>query len=348
MMTSPKFVFYVTCLFLGKLAQKTCQSSSVHLTRKSGFISANVGENVTLRCFYDSQLVARYFWYKQTLGQKPKLISKFYVYDKNATFLDEYKNNPRFSLDTGNGKNHLMILDLQFSDSATYYCASSFSVSFEFREGVTVSIKGSGLNLKPSVSQSVSESLQAGGSVTLNCTVHSETCDGEHSVYWFRHSETSHPGLIYTHGGRNDQCERKPKTQTTNCLYNLPRNVNLSNYDAYCAVASCGHILFGGEKELKDDEVRDGVKSLVLVYFLSGALAFTTILTVVLAFLVFKMNKRSGQDSTGIFSSESTPNTVVCQDGENLHYATALDFKANRSRRKMTTQTECVYSSVRQ
>ncbi|XP_028285039.1 uncharacterized protein LOC114450837 [Parambassis ranga] len=347
MLTSPKFVFYVMCLFLGKLAQKTCQSSSVHLTRKTGFISANVGENVTLRCFYDTQLVARYFWYKQTLGQKPKLISKFYVYDKNATFLDEYKNNPRFSLDTGNGKNHLMISDLQFSDSATYYCASSFSVSFEFREGVTVSIKGSGLNLKPSVSLSVSESFQPGGSVTLNCTVHSETCDGEHSVYWFRHSEESRPGLIYTHGGKNGQCERKVDTQTHTCVYSLPlRNLNpLHNGTYYCAVASCGHIVFGSGNKL---DIQDKEVSLVLVCFLSSALAFTTILTLLLGSFLYTISKRNSQcaESRTRLSASSTTNAQGCE--ENVHYAALSVTKANRSRRhREDTEDKCVYSSVK-
>ncbi len=91
--------------------------------------------------------------------------------------------------------------------------------------------------------------------MTLNCTVHTGTCDGEHSVYWFRDSEGSHPGLIYTHGDRNDQCERKPNTQTHTCVYNLPmKSLNLSHAGTYyCAVASCGHILFGSEKKLDSE-----------------------------------------------------------------------------------------------
>ncbi|XP_028285557.1 uncharacterized protein LOC114451181 [Parambassis ranga] len=340
-MTPPIFALFLTCLFEANMVSTAQRTNMKQL---SHFQSHDIGESTTLPCYCDNDVAVMFFWYKQMVGKRPVLLSTFYRHNNNGSFQDDFKN-PRFSLESGKQENHLRIADLRVSDSATYYCISSNLYDFKFCEGITVNVKGSG-SIKL-VHQPASESLQAGDSVTLNCTVHSGSCDGEHSVYWFRHSETSHQGLIYTHGGRNDQCERKPKTQTNTCLYNLPpKNLNLSNYDAYCAVASCGHILFGGEKELK--EVKDGVKSLVLVYFLSGALAFTTILTVVLAFLVFKMNKRSGQDSTGIFPSESTPNTVVCQDGENLHYATVLDFKANRSRRKTTTQTECVYSSVRQ
>uniref|UniRef100_A0A3B3DR86 Ig-like domain-containing protein n=1 Tax=Oryzias melastigma TaxID=30732 RepID=A0A3B3DR86_ORYME len=94
--------------------------------------------------------------------------------------------------------------------------------------------------------------VQSGDSVTLNCTVHTGSCDGEHRVYWFKDSEDSHPGLIYTHGGRNDQCERKKNTQTHSCVYNLHmKNLNESHAGIYyCAVASCGHILFGNGTKL--------------------------------------------------------------------------------------------------
>ncbi|XP_071334036.1 immunoglobulin kappa light chain-like [Trachinotus anak] len=347
-MTAPKFVFYVTCLFLCKMARMTWLSSSVRQQR--GFISTDVGQNITLQCFYDSDVVARYYWYKQSLGQKPRLISTFYKYNKNGTFYDEFKNDPRFRLDIGNGKNHLKISDLRSSDSATYYCASGYSVTFEFGEGATVSVKGSGLNNQASVHQSGSETVQPGGSATLTCTVHTGTCDGEHSVYWFKDSEESHPGLIYTHGDRNDTCERKPDTQTHTCVYNLPMtNVNRSQAGTYyCAVASCGHILFGNGTKVDIDNEED---SLVLVYFLSSVLAFTTILSMLLASFLFWISKRSCRcaDSDARFSASSTMNAESCKNEENLHYAALEVKRANRSRRQRNdTEDGCVYSSVKQ
>ncbi len=61
-----------------------------------------------------------------------------------------------------------------------------------------------------------------------------------------------HCGFVYTHGDSNDQCERKPNTQTNTCIYNLPmKNLNLSHAGTYyCAVASCGHIVFGNGTQL--------------------------------------------------------------------------------------------------
>ncbi|XP_047451194.1 immunoglobulin kappa light chain-like [Mugil cephalus] len=345
-MISVKFVFYLTCLFLWGKAQKIHQSLSVH--QESGFKSVNVGETVILQCFYENDKKPWLYWYKQTLGQKPKLISIFFIYDDTEVFYDEFVNNSRFTMEIKNGKNHLIISNLRISDSATYYCAHRASTTVEFAEGVTVSVKG--LNITSSVHQSSSETVQLGDSVTLNCTVHTGTCDGEHRVYWFKDSEESHPGLIYIHRGRDDQCERKNDTETHTCVYNLPmENLNLShNGIYYCAVASCGHILFGnGTKvELKNEEV-----SLVLVYFLSGALAFTTILTLSLAALLYT-HKRKGQQATESherFSASYTMNSEQSfQAEENLHYAALRVKKASRSRsQRDDTETKCIYSGVR-
>ncbi|XP_010777089.1 signal-regulatory protein beta-2-like, partial [Notothenia coriiceps] len=199
---------------------------------------------------------------------------------------------------------YLTCLFLGNIDSATYYCATYSNIVVNFAEGSIIGVKGSGLNPPASVHQSAYEIIQSGDSVTLNCTVHTGSCDGEHSVYWFKNSEDS-PGLLYTRGG--SQCERKPNTQPHTCVYNLPmESLNISHTGTYyCAVASCGHILFGNGTEL---DFEDEVDS--LVYFLSGALAFNSILVVLLAFLVYKMKKRSICQSTESEARLSTPSTA--------------------------------------
>ncbi|XP_028419400.1 uncharacterized protein LOC114545325 [Perca flavescens] len=344
-MTSLKFALHLTCLCLWRIALASTQLKlSPSVRQDTGFISANVGESVTLECFYEDDVAAMFFWYKQTLGQKPRLISTFYKHDKNATLIDELKNDPRFTLESKNGNYHLTISKLRISDSATYYCISIYAYQFQFAEGTTLNVKGSGLKIQATVHQSAS-----GGSVTLNCTVHTGTCDGEHSVYWFKNSEESQPGLIYTHGGRTDQCERKPNTQTRNCVYNLPiKNLSLShNMTYYCAVASCGHILFGNGTKLDLEDKVESPES--LVYFLSAALAFTTTLVALLAFSVYKVNKRNSCQCTECQTASNTVNAEGYQDVDNLHYAALRDPRINRPRKvRDNTVSECVYSSVRQ
>ncbi|XP_059211613.1 signal-regulatory protein beta-2-like [Centropristis striata] len=345
-MASPKFVFL--CLFFGKVAQEPTLKMSSSVRQDRGFVFLKTGDNFTLQCFYEGDVAARFYWYKQTLGQKPRLISTFYKYEKEGSFHDEFKDNPRLSLDTEIGKNHLTITNVRSSDSATYFCASSYSYKFEFYEGTTVNVQASGLDVPALVHQSASETIQPGDSVTLNCTVDTATCEEEHSVYWFKSSEKSYPGLIYTHGGRNDQCGRKTQTQT--CVYNLPmKSLNLSHAGTYyCAVVSCGHILFGNGTKLEEAKVN----TLVLVYFLAGALAFTVILSVLLALylcIMYKRNSCECSESHTQCSGPSTTNAQGDQNEEEIHYAAVREHKVKRSGRRINTNnTECVYSSIRQ
>ncbi|XP_026208355.1 immunoglobulin kappa light chain-like isoform X2 [Anabas testudineus] len=350
-MTSLMFALCLTlCLFLWISTRAANGKLSVRVD--GGFISANAGDRVTLQCYFEGSAVM-FYWYKQTVGQKPRLISTFYKHEKTGTFTNEFKNNSRFSLETTKGNNHLTILNLHASDSATYYCVSCKAYKFEFAEGITVTVKDSGLNIQSLVHQSTSETIQPGGSVTLNCTLHTGSCDGEHSVYWFKDSEESHPGIIYTHGDRNDQCERKPDTQTNTCIYNLSlKNLNVSDVGTYyCAVASCGKLLFGDATKL---DFGDDVDSRDLVYLLSGALALTTILAALLALSVYKINKRNSckctePNSQVRFSAQTTLNAEGDQDPDNLHYAAFRELRFNRATRQMDdTLSHCVYSTVKQ
>lgn len=88
--------------------------------------------------------------------------------------------------------------------------------------------------------------------MTFNCTIHSVmgTCDGEHSVYWFRHG--SRQGVLQTGGDQCKHVSTPPGRPSQSCVYHLQK-VNLSSSDAgtyYCAVASCGEVLFGDGSEL--------------------------------------------------------------------------------------------------
>uniref|UniRef100_A0A3B5Q229 Ig-like domain-containing protein n=1 Tax=Xiphophorus maculatus TaxID=8083 RepID=A0A3B5Q229_XIPMA len=192
------------------------------LTERS-FVSAEVGSSVTLQCSYGTE-AARYYWYKQSLGQKLQIISISYKFAESGTFHDEFKDNPRFTVENIDGKSQLSISDLKPSDTGTYFCASGISFVFEFGEGATVS-----------------------------------------------------------------------------------------------------------------------AVSLSLVYFLSAALIFTVILSVLLAFTLHKMHKRNCCQTSGYF--------LFCyqvhQDAGDLHYAAVNANQLSRSRRHRKS-SECVYSAMTQ
>ncbi|XP_061086258.1 immunoglobulin lambda-1 light chain-like [Conger conger] len=198
-------------------------------------------------------------WIKHPLGQKPQLVTKMVNYDTDAVFFNKFKNSTRLSAKTAKGSFNLTVSNVEPSDSATYYCTFiHFFGEISFGNGSTLIVTGKYelyfLRNLTLLQQPESESVQPGDSVTLQCTVHSETCAGEHSVHWFRPgSGESHPGIIHTHG-HSDECQRSSGTvsPTQSCVYNFPKRI-LSLSDAgtyYCAVATCGEILFGNGTKL--------------------------------------------------------------------------------------------------
>ncbi|XP_064181718.1 uncharacterized protein LOC135249938 isoform X1 [Anguilla rostrata] len=320
-----------------------------NVLQPDGLVTAQLGETVMLPCFFTVQVASNFSWYKQPLGEKPQLLARIWSYESDPTFYNEFKNSKRFSAKAAKGSFNLTVSQVELSDSATYYCAITPYKENSFGDGTTLMVTGSESHSRAVVlQQPESESVQPGDSVTLQCTVHTETCAGEHSVYWFRQgSGESRPGIISTHGTRGDECQRSSGavSPTQSCVYNFPKR-NLSPSDAgtyYCAVATCGEILFGNVTKLDFE----GNKHLPL-YCLAGGLTLSVILNVVLA---LKWRKSSeickGSTSNNQVSREDL-SSKQCQD-EAMNYA-ALTFttkKPNVRRNKREVEKETVYSDMR-
>ncbi|XP_030286143.1 uncharacterized protein LOC115589443 [Sparus aurata] len=203
---------------------------------------ANPGHNVTLPCFYNSG--SQLCWYKQVAGEQPQIIASFYKSSHNI-FYNQFKDDKRFSVHTGEGVYHLHIASVRESDSAMYFCGQTGFPVPKFDQGIFLVLNDS--NRRSFLKQPASDSVQPGGSVTLNCTLHSGTGDGEHSVYWFKKdSQNSNLGILYVHENSSSECVKSPESPAQ-CVYSLSkRNVSLSDAGTYyCAVASCGKILYG-------------------------------------------------------------------------------------------------------
>nr|AAF28789.1 immune-type receptor 11 [Sphoeroides nephelus] len=329
-MQSLKLALYILCLCLWRSAET---SSLVRPPR--GLVFANVGANITLECSLKDDSGKQFHWYKQTLGEKPRLISTYSYTSLHVS--EEFKNNHRLSVNIIEDRYQCTSTNLSFSDSGIYSCVSSFMYTFQFESFYIVQVMSSHLSVPVEVHQSPSESIQSGGSVTLSCTVQTGSCDEEHTVYWFKNSGESEPGLIYTHRGRKEQCEEKSNM----CFYN--KNLNISEAGTYyCAVAACGRILFGAGTKLRNN----ASCSDHLQYALTGALVLTTSLCVVLALSLFKLYKRSSSQCTDIQTAPSHDVAGMVQE-DHLHYAALRNQKVKNSRKtRERNENECVYSSV--
>uniref|UniRef100_A0A8C6SY95 Ig-like domain-containing protein n=1 Tax=Neogobius melanostomus TaxID=47308 RepID=A0A8C6SY95_9GOBI len=298
---------------------------------------ANVGDSVTLECSFGSNSVAvMFYWYKQILGRKPEILSRFYKHDKNSTFLGDFGKDPRLALQNTNYRNHLVISNLRPSDSATYYCVSGYSYVYTFVESVTVMVKAGELTVKSWANGSKS---QPGRSVTLQCLVEAGNCDGRGEVYWLRsNGGDSQVGLLHSHGYR---CEKATGNPPNSCVYSLPiHHVNSEQTGTYyCAVAACGQVLFGDGIPVRLQDP----KASVVVYALSAALAFTALLAVLLSMSALRMMQMSSTFSTHLKNTTERPALG------DIYYAALRPKKSSRSRvQRDDTWSECVYSEVRQ
>uniref|UniRef100_A0A673FZT5 Ig-like domain-containing protein n=1 Tax=Sinocyclocheilus rhinocerous TaxID=307959 RepID=A0A673FZT5_9TELE len=201
-------------------------------------VAVQVGDNVTFHCFHPKDQLNRVMWFKQTLGERPVLVASSYHWTQKSVLYDDFEKSNRFRVGAGIGSFNLTIQKTAQSDSATYYCAVSFSNVAYFGAGTNLVIRGSKSNRIHILQQPTS----------------SESCGGDHKVYWFRHGlEKSHSGIIYTQGScKNSSMAVSP---TKSCVYSLSlRNIKPSDAGTYyCAVVTCTEILFGHGINLASD-----------------------------------------------------------------------------------------------
>ncbi|XP_062282225.1 uncharacterized protein LOC133986425 [Scomber scombrus] len=279
---------------------------------------------------------------------------------------DEFKES-RFNITNEGAHFSLTIRNVIKLDEAVYFCQKGSSYSQTFINGTFLAVNDNNQQKSVYVKQSPeTASVQPGDALTFQCsllskntTKNTDQCPDECSVYWFRTgSGRFHPGAVYTHGNRSDEREGR------SCVYSLSKTIQDScdTGTYYCAVITCGQILFGEGTKV---EIRSKLELVVIVL---GALLACCV--TVIAVLMFYINGRrvcehckgaTGTTATGTNATGTSYNfghdmTTVDQsndpDGkaEGVNYA-ALDFptenvqRGNKKRREYTQG--CMYSDVR-
>uniref|UniRef100_A0A672QWP8 Novel immune-type receptor 12 n=1 Tax=Sinocyclocheilus grahami TaxID=75366 RepID=A0A672QWP8_SINGR len=195
-----------------------------------------------------------YSWFKQSLGEAPTCILSLYAETSTPTFYGDFKNDKKLSVLKRGNIFALTIKDAKPSDTGIYYCGARDYDLITFSCGKKITMNNEHLNNEKC--KSSYDPFNPGDSVNLHCSVLTKKCVGNHSVYWFKHeSGDTHPGIIYKHGNMNDQCEKTSEkdSHVQSFIYNLPKkNLGLSDAGTYyCAVVTCGEILFGNGSRLE-------------------------------------------------------------------------------------------------
>ncbi|XP_032383506.1 uncharacterized protein LOC116696559 [Etheostoma spectabile] len=220
--------------------------------------TVQLGRPATFTCVLpDSEYSnTRVKWYKQSFGDTLTLITTLMKGTENP--MNEKGFPPsRFNANHTTTMSSLTILKTIQEDEALYHCAFSSWSTDQF-SGTYLSLKGNTQrtsNYTVVQQPTVSNTFHPGDSVTLQCSVLSDaeksSCPGEHSVHWFGvRSHKSHPHIIYTDENGHDGCDKISDTQKS-CVYHFSKNVSSSDAGTYyCAVATCGEILFGDGTKL--------------------------------------------------------------------------------------------------
>ncbi|XP_075336631.1 uncharacterized protein LOC142397172 [Odontesthes bonariensis] len=322
-------------------------------------VTVQLGEPVTLTCVLPDERwsTEKLHWYKQSAGDTLKSIVMLW---KNV----KPSYGPGFSASKlealYNEKNStLTILRTSKEDEGMYHCAL-FQWTDVTWSGTYLSLKGNTERTSNYIvvqQPAVSDPAGPGDSVSLQCSVLSDsenkTCSGDLSVFWFRAaSNKSHPHIIYSDGNGRNECDKRAATQRR-CVHHFSKNISSSDAGTYyCAVATCGEILFGNGAKPEIEKTSSEFKVLVIITICFGISVIVNVF-----FICYKTTRaangkykgRENSSSQGRHDNSIQPENDLTEGGRDLNYA-ALHFsggKATRGKKKKElTAEESVYSHV--
>ncbi|XP_019113987.2 uncharacterized protein LOC109138415 [Larimichthys crocea] len=311
--------------------------------------TVGVGDDVNLTCARQtSKLITEtLFWIRLVSGNMPEFLGGTHSFD-----YEDVNKTPRMTTKQEPGTFLLQIHETKLSDTGHYYCIKINQLKMTFLNATFLRIKGPEPDITAVFQVPPSDPVRPGDSVTLQCSVLSDsenkTCPREHSVYWFRAgSDESYPSLIYAHGNSGDECERSPQTHSPQkCVYSFSKNVSSSDAGTYyCAVATCGEILFGNGTKLEIEAIN---RQDPVLFLLCAALALSLI---IIAFLIYNIKKKSSGNSAAVLETNAA---TACdqqsqqRDEDHLAYAapTFTKRKAGKAERRnvKTAEGETIYS----
>uniref|UniRef100_A0A3Q2DVC3 Ig-like domain-containing protein n=1 Tax=Cyprinodon variegatus TaxID=28743 RepID=A0A3Q2DVC3_CYPVA len=239
--------------------------------------TAALGDDVTLTCpRIKSEIDAKLFWIRFIPGKWPEILGAS-TYEI-ISLLNKY-----------------IIAWYNFIYIYIYIYIYIFFIFFPGKES----------NINAIIQHPFPDVLHPGDSVSLQCSVlfnsQDKSCPTDHMVYWFQTgSDTIYPSFVYAQGNYGDECENSPEDHSERkCFYGLSKNISVSDIGAfYCAVASCGEIMFGnGTKlDIQEPNIWNLQKTNAVFILLCVALAASVVL---IFFLTYNLRKKTCHCSNG-------------------------------------------------
>ncbi|XP_054872808.1 uncharacterized protein LOC111581314 isoform X2 [Amphiprion ocellaris] len=319
--------------------------------------TVGVGEDVTLTCIRNSGSGGLLFWFRVVAGNLPEVLGATYTFDSGT-----FNETPRIIAKQEPGTFILHITQTKLSDTAFYYCEEIVELRTTLMNISFLAVKGPEADITAVIQDVPPEQVHPGDPMTLQCSVLSEskekTCSEPQRVFWFRAgSDESHPSLIYVHGNNSGKCEKMSESRSSQkCVYSFSQDVTSSDAGTfYCAVATCGQILFGNgtklEIEANISANCDSGSVNTIMLLLCAALALSLI---VIALLVYTIKK----NKYGCFNVAAAPqiNATVTsgvqqrQPTEDSLVYSAVNFtrkNAGVRRAARVVEGESTYTDVR-
>ncbi|XP_015798468.3 uncharacterized protein [Nothobranchius furzeri] len=314
--------------------------------------TAGLGEAVTLTCSLPDEQKGSsdLHWYKQSTGNTLTLMVK-QLTDGKPNYEAGFSAS-RLKSTYEENVYSLTILQTVQEDEGMYHC-SIVDWNKNYWNGTYLSIKGPSEKGSHTtvIQHTVSDLNRPGDPVTLQCSVFSDsdkkTCSEDLRVFWFRaKSDTSYPDMVYSKGTQHNQCEKKSRNR---CVSSM----NFSTSDPgtyYCAVATCGQIIFGNGTKVAA-ETADPTSTQLWV-------TLTCLVISVIANIAFvccrnqraacKRLKRVERTNSRQGQNPSQPNTDVEYGHDLIYSAISFSEEGGRGKKKRKLMPEeSVYSQIK-
>ncbi|XP_059201639.1 signal-regulatory protein beta-2-like [Centropristis striata] len=315
--------------------------------------SAGVGDDATLTCSRQtSELRSTLFWIRLVFGTIPEFLGGTYSFNYYGV-----NKTPRITTKQEPGTFILHINEAKLSDTGVYYCMKVNKLNMTLVKGTFLRIEEPEPDITAIIQDIHSDPVLPGDSVTLQCSVLSDsenkTCPGGHSVFWFRAGSDETPSLVYAEGNSSDGCERSPEAHSPQkCVYSFSKNVSSSDAGTYyCAVATCGEILFGNGTKLDIEALNmwDMQQTKTALILLCAALAISLIVIAVLIYSIKNKTYAFGLQTNSATAGRDQQSQQRHEDALVYSAPTFIKKKTGRAERRNATAAdgETVYTDVR-